>query len=143
LSNILNVTTSTLTITNISSSDSGSYNVIITNTSGSTSSSNAVVTVLPSILVVTTTFDSGDVLPSIPVSTNNDLVIFNLASVNPAANGNNFTGVYIRNGATGTAYSGNGGTGSNPANIMNSGTYDFILNTNVVMTLVPLNNGFR
>ena len=129
-SNLPNATNATLTITNVSSSDSGNYSVSITNASGSTTSSNAVVTVASSILQVTPTFDSGNVFPSIPVSTNNDLVMFNLASVNPAANGNNFTGVYMRNGTTGAAYDGNGGTGSNPANIMNSGTNDFILNTN-------------
>jgi hypothetical protein len=128
---ILNATNSTLTITNISPSDAGSYNVTITNVLGSASSSNAIVTVVPGIVVVTTTFDSGNVTPSIPVSTNNDLVIFNVASVNPAANGNNFTGVYMRNGTTGTAYSGNGGTGSDPASIMANGVYDFILDTNV------------
>lgn len=121
-------TNSTLTITNVSSSDSGNYSVSITNASGSTASSNAVVTVASSILQVTSTFDSGNVSPTIPVSTNNDLVIFNLASVSPAANGNNFTGVYMRNGITGAA---NSNSGTNLANFMNSGTYDFILNTNI------------
>jgi hypothetical protein len=129
-SNLPNATIATLTITNVSSSDSGNYSVSITNASGSIASSNAVVTVASSILQVTPTFNSGNVVPSIPVSTNNDLVMFNLASVNPAANGNNFTGIYMRNGTTGAANDGNGGTGSNPANIMNSGTNDFILNTN-------------
>ena len=58
-------------------------------------------------------------------------MIFNLVSVNPAAIGNNFTGVYMRNGTTGAAYDGNGGTGPNPANIMNSGTNDFLFDTSV------------
>lgn len=130
-SNLPNATNATLTIINLSLVDSGNYSVSITNASGSTTSSNAFVTVASNILQITPTFDSGNVIPTIPVSTNNDLVMFNLASVNPAANGNNFTGVYMRNGTTGAAYDGTGGTGPNPANIMNSGTNDFILNTNV------------
>jgi hypothetical protein len=129
-SNLPNATNAMLTITNVSSSDSGNYTVSITNASGSTTSSNSVVTVAASVLQVIPTFDSGNVIPSIPVSTNNDLIMFNLASVSSAANGNNFTGTYMRNGTTGTANSGNGGTGPDPANIMNSGTNDFILNTN-------------
>jgi alpha-L-rhamnosidase len=128
--NVANATNATLTITNLSSSDSGNYSVIVNNASGSVASSNAAVTVAASILEVTSTFDSGNVFPSIPVSTNNDLLMFNLASVSPAANGNNVTGIYMRNGTTGAANDGNGGSGSNPANIMNSGTNDFILNTN-------------
>jgi hypothetical protein len=130
-SKLSNATNAMLTITNFSLSDSGNYSVSITNASGSTTSSNAVVTVASSILQVTATFDSGNVLPSFPVSTNNDLVIINLASVNPAANGNNFTGVYMRNGTTGGAYDGNGGTGPNPANIMNSGTNDFLFDISI------------
>jgi hypothetical protein len=91
-------------------------------------SSNAFLNVVSSIPIIITNFDAGDVVAGIPVNTSDDLVINNLASVNPPANGNNFTGVYMRNGTTGFALE---SSTADPANIMNSGTYDFIFDTSL------------
>jgi alpha-L-rhamnosidase len=126
---IPNATNSTFTITNASPSDSGNYRVYVSNAFGNVTSSDATVTLRPSVLNISVVFDPGNVLPSIPCL-NNDLLQTSLGLVIPPADGNNFTGVYMRNGTTGAAYDGNGGTGPNPANIMISGTNDFILDTN-------------
>ena len=79
-------------------------------------------------LMISPSFDPGNFAPAMPCS-NTDLLQTALASVSPPANGNNFTGPCIRNGTTGTASEGLGGTGTNPASIMSLGTYDFHLNT--------------
>ncbi|MBC8095703.1 MAG: hypothetical protein H7Y43_07810, partial [Akkermansiaceae bacterium] len=130
LTNLLNATNSAFTITNLAPSDAGDYRAIVTNSVGSTTSSVATVTVTAqstSLLVLTTTFNSGNVQPGTP-ALSNDLLQTSLASVSPAASGNNFTGAFMRNGTTGTASENTAGL--NPANIMNGGTCDFLLNTN-------------
>jgi hypothetical protein len=127
--NIPGATLGQFTLNNLSASDAAYYRVLVTNSVGNTVSSNALVLVAPvTTPAVQITVDAGNVLPSIPVNTNNDLVIFSLASVNPAASGNNFTGLIMRNGTTGTAAE---NTTQNPANVFNSGTYDFIFDTSV------------
>jgi len=127
--NIAGATSPQLTLTNLGLADSGYYRLLVSNPTGSSASTNAFINVVSSIPVVVTTFDAGDVLPSIPVNTGiNNLILNNLASVNPAASGNNFTGTYMRNGTTGTAHE---SSTANPANIMNIGTYDFIFDTSV------------
>lgn len=127
--NITGANAAQLTLTNLALTDSGYYRLIISNAVGNATSSNAFVNVVSSIPVVSATFDAGDVLPSIPVNTGTDnLILNNLASVNPAASGNNFTGTYMRNGTTGTAHE---SSTANPANVMNSGTYDFIFDTSL------------
>lgn len=73
-------------------------------------------------------FRAGNVLPDSACSST-DLLQTALASVSPPASGNNFTGGFMRNGTTGTASEGLGGTGSNPASIMALGTNDFYLDT--------------
>jgi hypothetical protein len=122
-----------LTLTNLTLGESGYYRLIVSNAVGSSASTNVFVNVVSSIPLVITTFDAnstgGGSYPSIPVNTGaNNLILNNLASVSPAANGNNFTGVFMRNGTTG---SNTESSASNPANIMNSGTYDFIFDTSV------------
>ena len=117
-----------LTLNNVALADSGYYRLVVSNALGNAVSSNAFLNVVSSIPIVITNFDAGDVLPGIPVNTNNDLVMFNLASVSPAASGNNFTGLNMRNGTTGTAHE---NSTANPANVFNSGTYDFIFDTSV------------
>ena len=79
-------------------------------------------------LEIAPSFDPGNVAPAIPCSST-DLLQTALASVSPPANGNNFTGGFMRNGTTGTASEGLGGTGTNPASIMVLGTNDFYLDT--------------
>ena len=80
-------------------------------------------------LELTSNFYPGDVAPALPCSSN-DLLQTALEAVSPPASGNNFTGGFMRNGTTGTASEGLGGTGTNPANIIAAGTYDFLLDTN-------------
>jgi len=126
--NITGANAAQLALTNLALTDSGYYRLVVSNAVGSATSSNEFVNVVTSVPIIITNFDSGDVAPGIPVNTNNDLVIFNLASVNPAAGGNNFTGLNMRNGTTGTALE---NSADNPANVMNSGTYDFIFDTSV------------
>jgi hypothetical protein len=121
-------TNSALAITNLASADAGTYQVLVANAAGSTLSAGAIAAVQPGLLLITASLDSGDVQPSIPCQSN-DLLQTSLSTVSPAASGNNFTGVYLRNGTTGTAYEGSGGTGSNPASIMAAGTNDFLLDT--------------
>jgi len=131
--NIAGANSAQLTLNNVALTNSGYYCLVVSNAVGSAVSSNAFLNVVSSIPVVVTTFDTnangGGVYPSIPVNTGtNNLILNNLASVNPAASGNNFTGVYMRNGTTG---SNTESSAINPANIMNSGTYDFIFDTSV------------
>lgn len=125
--NIPGATTAQLTLPSLTTADSGFYRLTATNALGGVVSTNIQLTVVTNLPVVNMVFDSGDVLPSIPVDPNN-LILTSLASVSPAASGNNFTGLNMRNGQTGTALE---NSVANPANIMNSGTYDFILNTSV------------
>ncbi len=131
--NIAGATSPQLTLTNLGLADSGYYRLLVSNATGSSASTNAFINVVSSIPVVATTFDTNasgaGVYPSIPVNTGtNNLILNNLASVNPAASGNNFTGVNMRNGTTGTNTE---NSTTNPANVMNSGTYDFIFDTSV------------
>jgi hypothetical protein len=127
--NIPGATSSALTLSNVTVLDGGDYRVTVSNAWGTVTSSNTAVMTVESALQLNSIFISGDSLPSFPCATN-DLLQTSLSSVNPSASGNNFTGVPMRNGTTGTAFQGGGGTGQNPANIMNGGTYDFLLNTN-------------
>ena len=126
--NIAGANSIQLTLNNVALADSGYYRLVVSNALGNAVSSNAFLNVVSSIPIVITNFDAGDVLPGIPVNTNNDLVMFNLASVSPAASGNNFTGLNMRNGTTGTAHE---NSTAKPANVFNSGTYDFIFDTSV------------
>jgi hypothetical protein len=123
--NISGATAAELTIPSLSLSDSGYYRLTATNAYGGVTTTNVLVTVVTNMPVVQFAFDSGDVAPGITVNANN-LLRTSLASVSPAASGNNFTGAYMRNGSTGTAHE---SSTDNPANIMNSGAYDFVLDT--------------
>lgn len=124
--NIVGATNATLSLPALALTDAGDYRAVVTNVAGNATSDTATITVLPSILVVSNIFNSGNVSPSI-ACLNNDLIQTSLASVSPAASGNNFTGLNMRNGSTGAA---NANTTANPGNIMDAGTYDFVLNTN-------------
>jgi hypothetical protein len=127
--NIAGANSIQLTLNSAALADSGYYRLMISNALGSAVSSNAFLNVVSSIPIIITNFDAGDVLPGIPVNTGaNNLILNNLASVNPAASGNNFTGTYMRNGTTGTAHE---SSTANPANVFNSGTYDFIFDTSL------------
>jgi len=126
--NITGANSIQFSLNNLALADSGYYRLVVSNAVGSTTSSNALVNVVSSIPIVITNFAAGDVLPGITVNTNNNLVMFNLASVSPTASGNNFTGLNMRNGTTGTAHE---NSTANPANVMSSGTNDFIFDTSV------------
>ena len=72
-------------------------------------------------IVVTTETTSGDTAPTTP-SVATDLLQTSLASVNPVGGDGYLTGPAKYNGTTGTAQE---NSGTNPANVNGSGTYDF------------------
>ena len=126
--NISGATSTQLIFTNLAVTDSGNYQLIVSNSVGFATSSNVLITVVTNLPIVTTNFDAGDVLPGLPVDTSHDLILSSLASVSPVASGNNFTGLNMRNGTTGTAHE---NSTDNPANVMNAGTNDFVFDTSV------------
>ncbi len=66
---------------------------------------------------------TGNTLPT-TLASNTDLLQTALLSVSPGPSGNNFTGIFNRNGSTGTAHE---RSATNPGNSMVAGTYDFYL----------------
>ncbi len=75
------------------------------------------------VTVTNTQTTVGDTAPTTAAS-NTDLLQTNLASVVGGVTDNNLTGPAKRNGTTGTAHE---NSVANPANINNTGTYDFLL----------------